>query len=406
MRGGEREVMPMNLKTRRLNVVCCLLVSTFPAWAESEPSAYAGAIDAIRAVENEGRGNEAAAEAWRDLVKGDIDSVLPLMEAMNGANGLAANWLLSAVEAVIDREVAAGKVLPVDQLGEFLMDTRHDPKARRLAFELLQRADADTAALLIPGMIADPSTALRREAIGELLGKAKALVDEKKTLAAGVIYRQALGSACDVDQIETASKAMKELGIEVDLPKHFGFLMHWAVIGPFDNTDRKGFDTVYPPENGVDLNAELDGKLGKVRWAELVTSNEYGVVDMNTSYGMQKDVTAYAFTEYNAASAGPAEIRLGCKNAWKIWLNGELVFGRDEYHRGKRIDQYKLSIQLKEGKNSLLVKLCQNEQEEDWTKEWEFQLRLCDATGTALLATDRPPTPKKSTRKKPVIKNS
>ena len=32
--------------------------------------------------------------------------------------------------------------------------------------------------------------------------------------------------------------------------------------------------------------------------------------------------------------ARPAELRLGCKNGWKIWLNGKLIFGRDEYHRG------------------------------------------------------------------------
>jgi hypothetical protein len=37
----------------------------------------------------------------------------------------------------------------------------------------------------------------------------------------------------------------------------------------------------------------------------------------------------------------------------------------------------------------------QNELVEDWTKEWEFQLRVCDATGTAILAKNRLPTPPK-----------
>ena len=92
------------------------------------------------------------------------------------------------------------------------------------------------------------------------------------------------------------------------------------------------------------------------------------------------------------------ELRLGCKNAWKIWLNGELLFGRDEYHRGMSIDQYQLPAQLKEGKNTILVKLCQNEQTEQWTVEWQFQLRVCDATGTAVLAANRLPTPTESTQ--------
>ena len=108
-------------------------------------------------------------------------------------------------------------------------------------------------------------------------------------------------------------------------------------------------------------------------------------------------MTAYAYTEYHAAAAGPVQLRLGCKNAWKIWLNGKLVFGRDEYHRGMRIDQYQLDVNLAKGRNTLLIKLCQNEQMQDWTKQWQFQLRVCDPTGTAILAANRPPTPKKGT---------
>jgi hypothetical protein len=39
---------------------------------------------------------------------------------------------------------------------------------------------------------------------------------------------------------------------------------------------------------------------------------------------------------------------------------------------------------LKKGGNTILVKACQNEQVEDWTVQWQFQLRVCDATGTAI----------------------
>ena len=108
------------------------------------------------------------------------------------------------------------------------------------------------------------------------------------------------------------------------------------------------------------------------------------MVDFNEPYGALKEVTGYAQTEFISASDRPAELRLGCKNAWKIWLNGELVFGRDEYHRGMRIDQYKLPVQLRKGANTILVKACQNEQKEEWTVQWQFQLRVCDATGTAI----------------------
>jgi hypothetical protein len=83
---------------------------------------------------------------------------------------------------------------------------------------------------------------------------------------------------------------------------------------------------------------------------------------------------------------GPAELRLGCKNGWKLWFNGQFLFGRDEYHRGAEIDQYRLPVTLRPGANTIVVKLCQDEEVEDWTVEWEFQLRVTDPTGKPIRA--------------------
>ena len=77
------------------------------------------------------------------------------------------------------------------------------------------------------------------------------------------------------------------------------------------------------------------------------------------------------------------------------------MFGRDEYHRGMRIDQYRIPVQLKAGENSILIKLCQNEQTEEWTVQWQFQLRVCDSSGAAVLAQNRKPTPEAQTGRRP-----
>ena len=95
-------------------------------------------------------------------------------------------------------------------------------------------------------------------------------------------------------------------------------------------------------------------------------------------------MAGYAYAEFNSESKRPVELRLGCKNAWKVWLNGKFLFGRDEYHRGMEIDQYRMAGELKKGKNVILVKICQNEQTEQWTKEWEFQLRVTDPLGAVV----------------------
>ena len=135
-----------------------------------------------------------------------------------------------------------------------------------------------------------------------------------------------------------------------------------------------------------------------MKWSRLITADEYGKVDINKAYpGLIKEVTAYAYTTYDSAAERGVQLRLGCKNAWKIWVNGKLIFGRDEYHRGTRIDHYQLNANFKKGQNSILIKLCQDHQTQPWTKEWEFQMRVCDPTGTALLAINRPATPTEGT---------
>lgn len=357
-------------------------------------------LKAVNAVGPEGEGNEKASKASRQLSSLDADSIPAILAGMKGSNELAENWLRSVVESIADKELNGGGKLPLGALKKFVGDAGHNPRARRLAFELIRRVDGKSAEKMIPGLANDPSVELRREAVQRLMEQgAKHLAAGKKDAAAKTLVK-ALDHARDLDQINSISKDLRDLGQAVDLPKHFGFLMHWNVIGPFDNTDREGFATVFPPEKGIDLTAEYDGKEGKVKWTELVSSDEYGMVDINKAYpGNIKEVTAYAYTEFKAKSARPIELRLGCKNAWKVWLNGELLFGRDEYHRGMRIDQYRLRGELKAGVNTILVKACQNEQKESWTKEWQFQIRACDATGTAVLAENRPPTPKAEGKK-------
>jgi hypothetical protein len=216
--------------------------------------------------------------------------------------------------------------------------------------------------------------------VQRLIDSAKAKPGDAATDA----YRSALNVARDEDQIKVITTELKNLGVTVDLQKHFGFLTKWHVAGPFENSERKGFDAVFPPEAGVKLDAAYEGKGKQVKWQPFESKDDYGKLDFNKPLGMLKESTAYAFTTFEAREEREAELRLGCKNAWKVWVNGELLFGRDEYHRGQQMDQYKLKCRLKKGVNTVLVKCCQNEQKEDWTVEWEFQLRLCDSAGTAI----------------------
>ena len=362
--------------------------------ARAEPPAeLAKQITQLQAVGAEGAGNQAAAAALKSITTSDAEAILPLLEAIESSGPLARNWLRSAVEVIMERELKARKTLPSTELKAFVLDRTQSPEARRFAFELMIKIDAKAAQALVPGFLDDPSTELRRDAVAQLIATGEEQLADDKA-AAIATYRRALDAARDVDQIQAIAKQLTEkLGQATDLPRHFGFLTHWHVIGPFDNTDRKGFETAFPPEKEFALDASYQGKDGEVKWQPLQSDDDYGKIDLNEPFGKLKETTAYAYTEFKSEGARSAELRLGCKNAWKVWCNGELLFGRDEYHRGQRIDQYRMPVSLKDGKNTILVKLCQNEQKENWTVQWEFQLRVCDATGTAILSSDRPKTP-------------
>ncbi|MBG89206.1 MAG: hypothetical protein CMO80_20240 [Verrucomicrobiales bacterium] len=381
------------MKTTTLKTAAVIFAGALCAHAVS-PGEVQKAIAAIKAVGPEGEGNAKASDAWLTLSKGGDDMLIPLLTAMNGASPMAANWLRGAVHTVADKGINSGHGLPTGAIEEWLRDTRNDPRARRLAYDLIKQVQPQRAEWLIKGMLNDPSVELRRDAVRNVLNDAKARSSTK-------LYQKALDHARDVDQIQTAVAELRKAGKTVDVPKQFGFLMDWQVVGPFDNAEKEGFARKYAPESKVNLKTAYDGKKDKVKWEAFTSEDQYGMVDINTVYGMEKGVTAYAFTEYEAKEARKAELRLGSKNAWKIWVNGKFIFGRDEYHRGMRIDQYRLPIQLQKGKNTILVKLCQDEQEKPWTKEWQFQLRVSDATGAAILAQNRKPTPAAALKPKP-----
>jgi hypothetical protein len=361
-----------------LSLVTTIISAGVPEW-----------IATIRATGTEGNGNAEASQAWKELSRTDAKNLPQVFAGMDGAHDLAANWLRSAIEVIVERCAKDGNQLPGPALTTYLKDTQHNPRARRLAFEILAQDNPAIVEQLIPDMVNDPSMELRYDAVQRLVQQGDQFVVQKDTAQATRVYQQAVGYARDAKQIKTLNAALKKLGVTVDLPKHFGFLMTWRVIGPFENTERKGFDTVFPPENEINLSAEYPGKGATAKWVEFTSKHDYGLIDINKVCGAIKEVTGYAYTEYQSATARKAELRLGCKNAWKVWFNGQLLFGRDEYHRGMQIDQYRLPVDLKAGKNTILVKLCQNEQKEEWTKEWEFQLRVCDNTGTAIHAADR-----------------
>lgn len=364
----------------------------------------AEALAQLKAVGQQGAGNEAASRAWREVVRQGPSALPAVLQAMDGADERAANWLRTAVDAIAERALAAGKPLPVEALEQFVRQTRHNGVARRLAYEWLCRVDTKTPERLLPGMLQDPSPELRRDAVAAVLKQAQASLDKDDQDGARAGYRRALTGACDKDQVDLIAKQLDKLGEKVDLAAHFGFVRSWLLVAPFDNHKEAGFGVAYPPEKGVDAKAVYKGKDGKeARWIAFTTADPYGAVDLNKTLGKQQGVVAYAYAVIQSPAEQRVQVRAGSLNAIKIFLNGKEIFHREEYHHGIEMDQYVANATLKAGRNELLLKVCQNEQKEEWAQAWGFQVRLCDSVGTAVpftVAQIEAPTPNRQDAKK------
>lgn len=378
------------MKTTILLTLALLLGGISAATLRAEPT-LEQALAALKNIGVHGKGQAEAVKAVAALSAQPVSSLVPLLTALNTASPLEANWLRGAIESVFDRAVRNKSPTLAEDLESFTREKKNSPRARRLSFELLTRLDPKTPEKLLPQMVNDPSLELRRDAIELVVEMSKAEKFSPPVYLA--LYKKIFESARDLDQIEKMAANLREQGDKVDLPRHLGFVMDWKLIGPFDNRDKKGFAVAYPPEKEINPAAVYDGKEAPVKWLAAESSDQYGIVDLNKAIGKHMGAAAYALVEFDVDKETPCQLRLGCINANKIWLNGELLHEREVYHALTKIDQYTAKGTLKPGRNVILLKICQNEQTENWAQDWQFQLRVCDEIGTPILAKNRAETP-------------
>lgn len=377
----------MNNIGQRL-LAALLMLSVLPQLSlASAADATADAIALLQAARPGGVGSVENQRAAAVLVQQGEAAVLPILQGFRKASPVGENWLRNAFEQIDSDLTAAKKTIPPKVLEGFIADVSNAPAARRLAYESLRRQDPAAEARLIPGLLLDPSPEFRRDAVALLVKEAAAAEGP----AAIALYRRAFSGAVHEDQVKQISEALRKAGETVDISRHFGFVSSWMIAGPFDNREEKGFAVAYAPEaeitaDGPDLAREYDGMdAKKVRWQAIETSDDFGVVDIAKQIENYKGSAMYASAVWNSSAAQTLQVRLGTPNAWKLWVNGKLVFEREEYHRSSQMDQYAVPISLQAGRNTIALKICQNEQTQDWAQKYQYQLRICDTTGAGVL---------------------
>jgi len=328
-------------------------------------------------------GNRQAVPLVASLQQASGADLIPVLTAMKDATPVGRNYLAMVANSLYRK---SGSALN-SQLDEFLESTINDGEARYMVLQWLTANDATKRNQKLSSMTEDPSLELRFAAIELALAQAEDASAKEPKIAKLIPL---FNSARQPTQVIAIAKKLSDLGHQVDMVKHFGFVNDWNLIGPFDNVGEAHFDTVYPVENDLiriksDLSAVYDGKKDQARWIQHNTENQEGVVDLAELYNKEKGAIVYAFQTLEFEKSQDIELRLGTINANKVWWNGELVTSNEVYHASMEIDQYIAVAKAQPGINRLVLKLCQNEQTQGWAQDWKFQIRICEADGTAVL---------------------
>ncbi|MBY0227931.1 MAG: c-type cytochrome [Gemmataceae bacterium] len=194
---------------------------------------------------------------------------------------------------------------------------------------------------------------------------------------AAIVIRDAEGRDTRIGaaNVEKKEKSLKSIMPEelvahltpdelVDLVEYLGTLKiasftvpAWRIIGPFDNGEgMEGLDKVFPPEKGIDLKADYDGKHGKVKWAS-VRPGTTGYVDLQAHHGDRgANSVSYLVADVESPADQSAEIVLGSDDGCKVWLDGKLVHTSKET-RAATPEQARVKATLKKGVNRVLFKI-------------------------------------------------
>jgi len=94
-------------------------------------------------------------------------------------------------------------------------------------------------------------------------------------------------------------------------------------------------------------------------------------INLKAHFGRQRNCVAYAYAEFTALKTQEAELWVGSDDPMVVWINGEEVyrFGRSRKHDLPNDEEV---IQIRQGRNSVLVEVAQQR------KDFDFSLNICE----------------------------
>ncbi|MBA4191394.1 MAG: hypothetical protein C0467_25725 [Planctomycetaceae bacterium] len=146
----------------------------------------------------------------------------------------------------------------------------------------------------------------------------------------------------------------------------------WYYAGPFDNNGGEAFETAYPPEKSVDLKATYAGKGGKkIGWEEFKGFTPGKVTNLMKFSDAKTNAAIYLYHTFESPVAYKQQLSFGSDDTLSVFFNGKRVI-HENHTRAAAADQDLVEVDVKQGANELLIKVCQG------AGEWELYASTAD----------------------------
>ncbi len=371
------------MQRRAALLIVCLAACALERCARAD--AVDDALKVVLQAGRQGAGSDSARHACSQLARRGPDVLPRLLAAMDTQNLVAANWLRSAYQEVVERELAAPQPrLPADVLKTFVRDASHQGRVRRLVLGTVDQLEPGFRESFIPTLLDDGE--FREDAVNALFAQAEAAQKEGNADEAKEAFLTAFRHARDSVQITTAADRLQALGQSVNIVEHMGLVTDWYLVGPFDAPGMTGFVTSFPPEENVDLAATYSGQGERtIGWKRYRCEDRLGQLNLVEAVAPVKEAVAYAYTELDSPQDQTVQLRCGADDNVTVWVNGTEAVGKEMWLNGIRLDRFIVPVQLNAGTNRVLVKICQGPQHVDPAvgNNWSLQVRFCTADGAA-----------------------
>ena len=142
------------------------------------------------------------------------------------------------------------------------------------------------------------------------------------------------------------------------------FIPDWYILGPFPNpriteADRLGIDSIYPPEQSINMNLRYSGANGQlIRWKYVRTPTN-GYVSLLDKVEPNELVVTYALSYIYSLQEKDVLLMIGSDDGSKVFFNNKEVYR----YLGVRVaqpDQVIIPVHLRVGWNKLLLKIENN----------------------------------------------